>query len=282
MKLAVLLLVAMEMVGAQKILVHGHRGARAARPENTIPAFEYALRVGVDVLELDLVVTKDNVLVVSHDPTMNAKFCRGPKDSPRVIREMTLEQLRQWDCGGVQNPEFPKQMTLAGTKVPTFVEVLELAKDTKVELNVETKISPEQPEYTPEPEVFARMVIEEVKRFGLESRVILQSFDWRTLDAAKKIAPEIRTSALYMSRQVGEKRDYIAEAKAAGYEIVSPHFSQTSKADVERAHQLGMQVVPWTANESVIWQALIQAGVDGIITDDPEALIEFLKEKNLR
>lgn len=284
MKLAALLALALQMTAAPKILVHGHRGARAAMPENTLPAFEYALAQGVDALELDLAVTKDNILVVSHDPEMNSKICKGPEGLPHTIRQLTLAQVKQFDCGATQNAEFPNQKTVPGTKMPTFAEVLELAKKHKADLNVETKIFPSKPELTPSPEEFARLVIDEVRKHKLESRLILQSFDWRTLDAAKKIAPNVRLSALHPSGMSDAiiKRDYVNEAKSAGYGIVSPHYRLTTKADVAKAHSLGLQVVPWTANDAKTWDALIEAGVDAIITDDPAALIAYLKRKGLR
>jgi len=269
------------MTAAPKILVHGHRGARAAMPENSLPAFEYALAQGVDALELDLAVTKDNILVVSHDPEMNAKICSGPAGSPHVIREMTLAQLRLWDCGAKQNPEFLKQKIIPGTKVPTFSEVLTLAKKYKVDLNVETKIFLTKPELTPSPEDFVRLIAAEVQKHKLEDRFILQSFDWRTLAAAKTIAPKFRLSALYPASP-NVIKDYISEAKAAGFGIVSPHFRLTSKSEVEKAHKLGLQVVPWTANDPKLWDQLIEAGSDAIITDDPAALIAYLKQKGLR
>jgi glycerophosphoryl diester phosphodiesterase len=284
MKIAVLILVAIEMATAQKILVHGHRGARAMMPENSLAAFEYALAQGVDALELDLAVTKDNVLVVSHDPELSAKICTGPAGLPRVIRQLTLAEVREFDCGSKQSTEFPKQKVIPGTKVPTFAEVLTLARTAKVDLNVETKIFPSKPELTPAPEDFARMVIEEVRKHNLEARLILQSFDWRTLTAAKKLAPKVRLSALYPSgmSEAQAKKDYIAEAKRLGFQIVSPHFRLTSKAEVDRAHQLGLVVVPWTANDAKIWDQLVDAKVDAIITDDPAALIAYLKGKGMR
>src|SRR5260370_42294498 len=94
--------------GSGPILVHGLRGARAMRPENTIPAFEYAIAAGVDVLELDMAVTKDDVVVVSHDPLLNPEICKGPRASI-PIPTLTLMELRQWDCGALRNPKFPKQ-----------------------------------------------------------------------------------------------------------------------------------------------------------------------------
>ncbi|HLW76225.1 MAG TPA: glycerophosphodiester phosphodiesterase family protein, partial [Bryobacteraceae bacterium] len=119
------------MNGAAKILVHGHRGARAMRPENTLPAFEYAIGIGVDVLELDMAVTKDNVIVVSHDPYLEPPVCSPPDGSPlkkATIHELTLAEVKQWDCGKVRNPLFPKQTPIAGTRMPALEEVFEMAK----------------------------------------------------------------------------------------------------------------------------------------------------------
>src|SRR5688572_16254359 len=111
---------------AGQVLVHGHRGARAVLPENTLPAFEYAIQIGVDALELDLAVTKDNVLVVSHDPTINGTICQGG-EAHIPIRHLTLAQLRKYDCGARRNPAYPQQKPVPGTRIPTLDQVLELA-----------------------------------------------------------------------------------------------------------------------------------------------------------
>ena len=267
-----------------KILVHGHRGARAIFPENSLPAFEYAIAQGVDAIELDLAVTKDGILVVSHDPEMNPKICTGPLNSPHVIREMTLAQLRLWDCGSIRNAEFPKQKPLPGTRVPTFDEVLALAAKGNFDFNVETKSFPDKPQLTPPPTEFVKLVLAAVRKHKLERRLILQSFDWRTLIEMHKLAPAIRLSALYPTSMTESalKVDYVEAAKAAGAQIVSPHFRLVTKARVDQAHVAGLQVVPWTANDPKIWDALIAAGVDAIITDDPAALIAYLRETDHR
>ncbi len=262
---------------ASRILVHGHRGARAMRPENTLPAFAYALQVGVDVLELDVAVTKDNVLVVSHDPTLSAVICTGPTPGTS-IRDLTLEELRQYDCGGRKNPGFPKQQSVPGTRVPTLDEVLTLGAPSKVEFNIETKIFRDKPQYTPEPEEFARMLLAAIRKHHLEARVIVQSFDFRTLHAMKKLAPEIRLSALYM----GPPKDFVKIADEAGAQIVSPHYTLVTKDQVDASHKAGLQVVPWTANTAKDWDRLIDAGVDAIISDDPAELIAHLKSLGLR
>jgi glycerophosphoryl diester phosphodiesterase len=262
---------------AQTIQVHGHRGARALLPENTIPAFEYAIAQGVDALELDMAVTHDNVIVVSHDPTLSQPVCTGPRDHA-VIRELTLAQVREWDCGAKQNPSFPKQQTVPGTRMPTLEEVFALAPKGKFLFNIETKSIPDRPELTPAPEEFSRMVLALIRKYRLESRVVLQSFDFRTLAAMKKLAPEIRLSALYS----GPSRDLVAVGREAGAQIVSPQFPLVTPENVKAAHAAGMEVLPWTANAPADWERLAKAGVDGIISDDPAALIAWLKEHGRR
>jgi glycerophosphoryl diester phosphodiesterase len=263
----------MTLSGAdRRVLVHGHRGARAVLPENTIPAFEYAINAGVDVLELDLAVTKDNVVVVSHDPRINSGICSGPREHA-AIRELTLAELREYDCGSKKNPLFPKQKPVPGTRIPTLDEVFALVPRGTFGFNIETKIFRDAPELTPSPEDFVRLVLDSVRKHNLEKRVILQSFDFRTLHAMKKLAPEIPLSALYE----GAPRDFADIAREAGAGIVSPRYPLVTREQVEKAHAAGLQVVPWTANTPEDWRKLIDAGVDAIITDDPAELIRYLK-----
>jgi len=239
-----------------------------------MPAFEYAIQAGVDVLELDLAVTKDDVLVASHDPVLSETLCQG-EGSTRIIREMTLTDLRRWDCGAKRNPLFPKQEPVPGTRVPTLEEVLGLASRGGFHFNIETKIFRDKPQYTPTPERFAQLLVEIIKKHKLESRVIIQSFDFRTLVAAKKLAPEIRRAALF---EPGSKA-VVARTQEAGATILSPHFLLVSAQLVADAHKVGLQVIPWTANTADVWDRLIRAEVDAIITDDPAALIAHLKSK---
>ena len=145
----------------------------------------------------------------------------------------------------MRNPGFPLQQPVAGARVPTLDEVLSLAgKGNGFGFNIETKIFPAEPALTPPPEEFARMVADAVRRHRLEERVIVQSFDFRTLQALKKIAPELKLAALYGK---GE-RSFVDVAREAGAQIVSPEFHLVTPAQVEEAHRAGLQVVPWTAN----------------------------------
>ncbi len=279
---------------AQTILVHGHRGSRATRPENTIPAFEYAIQHGADVLELDLAVTKDNVLVVSHFPFITADYpgervCVGPETPPHTaIHTLTLAQMEQYDCGSKTLANFPKQVAVPGTKIPTFDQVLDLAPQGIFDFNVETKSFPRHPELTPTPEEFVKLIDDAVKRHNLQSRVILQSFDFRTLLAMKKLDPSIRLSALVgdpkddaMMRLTDHDKDFVSIGRKTGVQIISPDFHLVSPEKVAAAHGAGLQVVPWTADKTEDWQALVDAKVDAIITDDPGALVIWLRDKKL-
>ena len=261
-----------------RILVHGHRGARGRMPENTLPAFEYAIQQGVDALEMDMAVTKDNVIVISHDPILETPVCSGPRNGV-VIHQLTLAEVRQWDCGAVQNPNFHTQKAIPGTRMPTLDDVFQLATRGTFDYNIETKSFPERPEYTPPPEEFSRMVLAKVRQYKLEKRVILQSFDFRTLVAMRKLAPEIRLSALTEI----DPRAFTTIAKEAGHaEIVSPYYKLVTADKVAAAHGAGIQVVPWTVNDPAEWDRLIDAKVDAIISDDPAALIAHLKQRGLR
>ncbi|HVP46666.1 MAG TPA: glycerophosphodiester phosphodiesterase [Bryobacteraceae bacterium] len=258
------------------IQVHGHRGARAVLPENTIPAFEYAIEQGVDAIEMDVAVTKDDVLVISHDPILNPAICRSPGGS-RVIRELTFDELRRWDCGSLVNPRYPRQTPVPGARIPSLDEVLTLAVRGQFLFNIELKISVNQPQYTPTPERFAELVFQAIDRHGLRSRVIVQSFDFRPLRALR--AAGVRLAALDEDEKLG---DFVTVARSAGAEIIAPEKGMVTPARVVEAHRAALQVIPWTANTPQDWDSLTAAGVDGIITDDPAALIAWLKQRKLR
>ncbi len=268
---------------AQTILVHGHRGSRATRPENTIPAFQFAIAHGADVLELDLAVTKDNVLVVSHDPSIpdpalpsshGQRICTGGKVGV-PIHTLTLAEIKKYDCGATKNPLFPDQIAVPGTRIPTFDEVLALAPNGKLEFNVETKIYPDRPDLTPSPETFTQLVLDAIRRHHMESRVILQSFDFRTLHVMKKLDPAIRRSALIEKLAPGQ--DFVSVCRSADCNIISPNYRLVTPQLVAAAHVAGIQVVPWTADKPEDWKMLVDAKVDAIISDDPAALLLWLK-----
>jgi len=227
---------------------------------------------------MDLAVTKDDVLVVSHDPILHAPVCSGPRENA-VIREMTFRELGRWDCGATQNPRFPFQKPVPGTRIPTLHDVFQLSNRGTFDYHIEIKSFPGHPQFAPPPEEFARLVLEEIRRFRLERRVAVLSFDFRTLVAMRKLAPEIRLSALTET----DPRDFALIAQdAADAEIVSPAVHLATGEKVAAAHAAGLPVVPWTANAPQDWELLIKAQVDAIVTDDPAALIEYLEQRGLR
>lgn len=275
------LLVGIALTLAADIPVHGHRGARAVLPENTIPGFEYAIDQGADWIELDLWATKDNVLVVTHDPAINLKICRGPADGRRDIRRMDLVSVQQWDCGAFPHPDFPRQKAVPGTPIPLFDDVLALASKGNFRFNVEIKSSPEKPELAPPPDEYARMVVDAIRKRKIQSRVLIQSFDWRLLHATEKIAPELPRSALFPTSQQDRNRSYVDVAKEANVKMVSVHYGTVTPEKVKQAHDAGIKVIAWTANDADVWEKLVAAKVDEIITDDPAGLIAWLKARSL-
>ena len=287
-KLTLLAAIMFACVQAQAVQVQGHRGTRGTRPENTLPAFEEALRVGVDVLEMDMGVTKDGVIVISHEPGINPDICLDPdgKTLEKMVpfKDLTLEQVKKYDCGTIQNPRFHKQTPVPGTRIPTLEEVFAMVENSKlpaaarVEFNIETKIFPTLPDLAPAPEKFAAMFAAIVKQHGLEKRVILQSFDVRTLKAMKKINPGIRTAQLTYE----ELLDFVPSLKAAGTDIWSPDGEWITAGAVKDAQAAGIPVAAWTLDDKAAWDLALAAGVDAIITDYPADLINYLQEKKLR
>ena len=204
--------------------------------ENTIAAFEYAIGVGVDAIEMDVQVSGDDELVVSHDPYLK---------SGTYIRTLTA----------------------AETGLPTLDEVFRLAGRGDFLFNVEAKVS----EHTPRN--FAELVLDRIGEHAVKSRVIFQSFDFEILHRMSRLAPGIMLAALWE----GTPRSFVDIAEDAGTQIVAPEYSLVTAEEVRAAHEAGLRVIPWTVNAQEDWQRLIEAGVDGIITDDPAGLIGYLR-----
>lgn len=259
--------------------VQGHRGARGLLPENTLPAFRRAIELGVDTLELDLGVTRDGVLVVSHDPMVNAAICTGADGRDPLpntaIHGLSLEQLKTFDCGAKRNPAFASQTPVPGTRVPTLQEVFDLVKsmNSGVRLNAETKITPdwERMGLTPDVDSFVGLVVGAIRRNGLEDRVSVQSFDFRTLVAVKKLEPRLVTVALVTAPD--EVNDPLRAMKTSGASVFSPNFSRLTEETLRLVHGAGYRVIPWTVDAEADMVRLIGWGVDGIISDYPDVLV---------
>ena len=264
-----------------RIAIHGHRGSRGTAPENTLPAFEEALRAGADVLEMDLGVTRDGVLVVYHDQEVNPVICRAPRGRTHALplQRLTLRELKRYDCGSLKNPRFPNQVAVPGTHVPTLGEFFRWVKASSlpaaatVKFNIEMKSEEARPELAPPPAEFARLLVGELRRQGMLERTIIQSFDFRTLREARRLASEAVLSALVEDRP---KQSLVELARSAGgAQVVSPNHEWLTREDVAAAHAAGLQVAPWTANTPAEWDRLTGFGVDAIITDYPRAAIEW-------
>lgn len=294
--------------------LQGHRGARGLLPENTLPAFAKALSIGVTTLELDTAITRDGVVVVSHDATLNPDITRGADGrwltrDDIAIRSLTWTELQQYDVGRI-NPQstyarrFPGQQGIDGTRIPRLADVFALARragNQRVRFNIETKISPEHPGRTLPPLEFARALIEIIRHEKLESRVTIQSFDWRTLQVVQQEAPQLATvylsaeqswqdnirardtsspwtAGLHVSRHNGSVPRMV---KAAGGAVWSPYHDEITREAVREAQQAGLKVVVWTVNAPRDIARMLDFGVDGIISDYPDRLRRIVAERGL-
>ena len=312
--LAVALVLATNAVPALAFDLEAHRGGRGLRPENTLAAFSFALATGVTTLEMDLAVTKDGVLVISHDPHLNPDLVRTP-DGAWLARKgppidtLTLAELKRYDIGRL-NPQsayarqFPEQRGEDGERFPTLAEVFALVKahSRPVRFNLETKIMPGSSGDSVDPETFARMTVDAIRKSGLVGDAMIQSFDWRTLVAAKKLAPEIETVCLTIEtagndtvQQGGESpspwlaglspRSYDGSlprtVNAAGCGTWSPFWRNVTAANVAESHALGLRVLPWTVNDPWDMARLIEMKVDGVITDYPDRARKVMADKGI-
>ena len=258
--------------------IHGHRGSRGTHPENTLVSFEEAVQSGADWVELDLVLTQENIPVVSHDPNVSMDFCLDSQKKSLSqllpIKTLSIKRLKTFDCGSVPNPKFKEQVAVPGQKIPTFEEVLiwvSKIPSRKMKLNIETKMTALRPNLEPSPQKFVAAIVSLLKKYNQIDNTALQSFDFRTLREAKKMEPKLKLSALF------EKPDSICKtSKELGAYIASPDFSLVTPKLVQECHSMGIQVHPWTLNMESEWKLALSFGVDGIITDYPRKLKKFL------
>lgn len=294
--------------------LQGHRGARGLMPENTLPAFAKALAIGVTTLELDVGITKDGKVLVSHDSALSPAVTRSSDgkwitERP-LISDSTLLDLMKYDVGRADPTSrvakrFPNQIAVDGTKMPSLEEVFALVKDAgneEVRFNIETKINPLKPNDTVSPEVFVDAILALIDAHGLESRTSIQSFDWRTLQIVQMRNPQIETTYLTAQQKwlnnvasvdndpspwtAGfniEKTDGNIPLliREAGGDVWSPFFGDLTASSIQAAHGLGLKVIPWTVNDPNVMEELIDLEVDGIISDYPDQLREVMKSKGL-
>lgn len=305
-------LLAIGLAPAHAFDLQAHRGGRGLLPENTLAAFDHARSLGVTTLETDLAITRDDVVVLSHEPRLNPDLTRGPDGkwvaAPGTpIHTLTLAELKRYDIGRL-NPEsryakqYPDQKPVDGERYPTLAEFYAKAGPA-MRFNIETKIDPTKPDETVDPARFTRLVVDAIRAAKMEERTTIQSFDWRTLVEARRIAPEIKAVCLTidspnMNTVAGKPSPWLAGldaspnagqatslqqlVKSAGCSAWSPFWRNVTAANVAEAHGLGLKVIPWTVNTPADMRALIDLKVDGLITDYPDRGLAVMAEKGLK
>lgn len=270
--------------------VEGHRGCRGLYPENTIVAFLEAVKLGVTTLEMDVVVSKDGKLIVSHDPWMNPDICLFPKGQPDQedakklanLYKMTAEEIVRYDCGTPPNSKFPEQKKMFAAK-PLLSDVIDTVEKfiasnhlAFVQYNIETKSTSDGDDvFHPKPDVFAKLLYDLLKQKKILGKCIIQSFDPRTLQAVRKTDTNVKLALLVFNADGFEKN-----IKRLGFhpEIYSPNFILVNKKLISKSHHHKMKIIPWTINEEDKMKKLKDMGVDGIITDYPDRLIKVCKQ----
>ena len=296
--------------------LQGHRGTRGLMPENSLPAFEKALALGVTTLELDTVLTADGVVVVHHDRRLSPPRTRDgagewiAEEAPPAILSLTAAELAAYDIGRARPDSryagrWPEQAGRDGVAIPALAEVLARAEAISggaVRYNIETKVSPLSPEDSADPEVIAAALIAVIRDAGVAARAAVQSFDWRTLQVVQRDAREIETVYLTAEQDWldnlgrgdpapspwlgGLAIDWAAVTlpqaiSRAGGAVWSPYYRDLTEADLMEAQQLGLRVVVWTVNDPADMASLIDLGVDGLITDYPDRARRVMAEKGM-
>ena len=268
--------------------VQGHRGARGLAPENSLPAFKKALSLGVNTLELDVVISKDQEVVVSHEPWMNHQICLTPEggsissENQKKLNmyEMDYQQIKKYDCGSKVYSDYPDQVNQTTYK-PKLSEVIKLVQsynqqqNKAVHLNIEIKSMPEGDHiYHPPPKKFVDLVVNVLDKYQVQKKDYnLQSFDFRILKEIHQGYPVIRIAALvYQS-------DMETSLHKLGFkpDIHSPYYPLVNRELIENAHQKNIKVIPWTVNSKKDMLNLLKLGVDGIITDYPDKAMKIKK-----
>lgn len=288
------------VAAAPEFDLQAHRGGRGETTEESLRAFATSLELGVNTLELDVVITKDGQPLVWHDPAIDAGKCTdtapvvtGDPRYPyvgKLVHELTLEQIRTLDCGR-RLAEFPDATVVRGNKIATLPEVFALSDsyraptETGVRYDIETKVEAANPGASAGPRQFVDVILAAVRAAGKVDNVEIESFDWRTLPMVHRAEPAIPLVALYDDTTWAPGSPWLAGinpavvgdpvlgALLAGANIVAPEYRLvTGRQYVDHAHALGLKVIPWTVNDADAMREQIGDGVDGIITDYPTKL----------
>lgn len=277
----------MDTLPSPELDIQGHRGCRGLLPENTIPAFKRAVELGVNTLEMDVVISADKQVVVSHDPWFSSEICSDPQGKPispetekdHKLISLNYEQIKNYDCGSRGHKRFPQQ-TPQKTYKPLLSEVFDAIegmtdKAHRVHYNIEIKSLPEWDHvFTPEPAEFSELVVKVVHHHKLQERVIIQSFDPRTLNYIHSRYPGIKLALLVENKEGIEQN--LSKLSFSPY-AYSPEYILLEKDSVDLLKKKGMQVIPWTINKESDMKRIVEMGVDGIITDYPDIAVKLFK-----
>ncbi len=297
------------------VRLHGHRAARGVLPENTLLAFRNTFDIGVQVVELDILSTRDGIPVITHNPRLMSASTRDAEgnwlsgEGPR-IHDLSYEELSRYDVGGLRAgtayaARYPDQAFLNGLRIPRFEDLARILAEPayrEIWLNIEIKSHPDHPEFTPPIPDYVAPVLSVLRAHGLEGRAILQSFDWRVLEEVARKAPDLPRSYLsYLPRpnppmdaNVFDGSPWIGSAPWARFDgslprMISqmggmfwcPYHEDLDQEAVALAHDLGLIVNTWTVNSPEDMHRAIDAGVDGIITDYPARAQRLLLDRGL-
>lgn len=256
-------------------VVHAHRGMGHGPGENTLASLKKAFDLGADVLELDLQLTKDSQLVLHHDGQVQEHCWRPAGDTlpTREIGELTLPQLRGFRCG-------KKEETGAEFGIATLGELLSALKS-KARYNIELKANAKK---VPEPKSFARLVLAELRRAEVLDRAIVQSFELKYLEAVREelsTEEKMKLQLSYLMGWGGWTSNWTRLARDHGLQVLSPSVQKLrfGKSTVDSLHQAGVKIVPYSPDSEAEWEKYLELGVDGLITNKPKELIEWLKAR---
>ena len=296
------------------IKIYGHRGARGDLPENTLESFKYLFKNNINAYETDILISKDLIPVITHDFRLDPSFTKDNEgnwitDENIIIFDLSYDELLKFDVGALNKlsrygRRFVNQKTLENQKIPKLSELLELSSKNESEnllINLEIKSTHDEENLTPTPEEMVKLVMQEVNKSNLQNKIIISSFDWRTLTEIKNHYPEISRAYLSFQQQTGikikntiynrspwmsflpffEKYELPKIIKSQGGKAWHPYHKDITKKLVEISHQEDLPVNVWTVNEEYDMLKMIEYSVDGIMTDYPLRLKELCDKENI-
>ena len=296
------------------IKIYGHRGARGDLPENTLESFKYLFENNINAYETDILISKDLIPVITHDFRLEPSFTKDSKgnwieDENIKIFDLTYEELLKFDVGSINKlsrygRRFVNQKPLENQRIPKLSELLDLSSKNKSEnllINLEIKSTPDEENLTPAPEDTVKLVVNEINKSNLKDKIIVSSFDWRTLTEIKNQYPEISRAYLTYQQVRGmkikktiynrspwmsflpfyEDHELPKIIKSQGGKAWHPYRKDITKKLVDISHQEDLPVNVWTVNEDYEMLKMIEYGVDGIMTDYPLRLKEICEKENI-